>query len=108
MGIPKLYAVGRPNEIDAPYGATRVYISESTWKQEVEELIHKATEIFLRVCDTEPCKWELEKSLLSIDKLSLIVDNISEYDAVRAEFPKLPQLQAVEDCFYILRSQNRL
>ncbi|MBQ3710331.1 MAG: hypothetical protein II887_06485 [Bacteroidales bacterium] len=103
VGFPKLYAVGLPNEVDAPYGATRIYISESTWKQEVEELILKASEIFLRVCDTEPCKWELGKSLSFKEKLSLIVDNISEYDAVRAEFPDLPQLQAFDGCFYILR-----
>lgn len=102
-GEPKLYAVGLPNETDAPAGATRIYICDATWQQEVEELMQKATKIYLRVGDTEPCRWELGKSLLHKGKLIFIVDNISEYDAVRAEFPDLPQLQAVEGCFYLMR-----
>lgn len=102
-GEPKLYAVGLPNETDAPAGATRIYISDATWQQEVEELMQKATKIYLRVGDTEPCRWELGKSLLHKGKLIFIVDNISEYDAVRAEFPDLPQLQAIEGSFYLMR-----
>lgn len=102
-GEPKLYAVGLPNETDAPAGATRIYISDATWQQEVEELMQKATKIYLRVGDTEPCRWELGKSLLHKGKLIFIVDNISEYDAVRAEFPNLPQLQANEGSFYLMR-----
>lgn len=103
IGNPKLFAVGLPNETDAPLGAIRVYISDATWQQEVEELIQKATKIYLRVGDTEPCRWELGKSLLHKGKLILIVDNISEYNAIRTDFPNLPQLQAVDDSFYLMR-----
>lgn len=103
MGDPRLYAVGLPNEMDAPIGAKRVYISDSTWKQEVEELMLNATKIYLRVGNTEPCRWELGKSLLHRGKLILIVDNISEYDAVRDEFPDLPQLQNIDGCFFLIR-----
>lgn len=106
MSIPELYAVGLPNEMDAPYGATRVYISDSTWEQEVEELMIKASEIYLRVCDTEPCKWELGKSLLLRGKLILLVDNISEYDTVRGLYPELPELEAFDGGFYCMRYED--
>ena len=66
----------------------------------------QASEIYLRVCDTEPCKWELGKSLLLRDKLILLVDNITEYGAVRGLFPELPELEALDCGFYFIRYKN--
>lgn len=105
-GIPELYAVGDPKEKDAPIGAKRIYLDHSTWEEDVESLMHDASEIYLRVCDTEPCKWELGKSFLLMRKLTLIVDNISEYDKVRESYPNLPELHHIDGAFYFIRYEE--
>ena len=82
--------VGLPEEVDAPPGALRIYISNDTWKEEVRLMLDCAGFVLLRICNTEPCLWEVSQALSSQKDLYVIVDNIQEYSIVHEKYPQLP------------------
>ncbi len=96
------YAVGLPEEIDATPGAMRVYISNDTWQQDVRMMMEKAVSIFVRVCQTEPCFWEISQVLELPNPLYLIVDNLEEYQATRTQYPQLPEVTQLKPGKYFI------
>lgn len=79
-----LCTVGMTKELDAPYGAERVYVDDTTWKNEVLDLMEKASYIFILVNDRNSCIWELEQSADMQDKTIYIVDDMEKYDKVKS------------------------
>lgn len=85
-------AVGEPEEVDAPPGAIRVYINNDTWQEEVRLLLEFASCVFLRICNTEPCIWEVRQALDFPRQLFVIIDDMEEYEKVYAQCPGLPDI----------------
>lgn len=86
--------VGLPEEIEAPHGATRIYLNHQTWKNDVAQLIEKALHIYILVNNSQSCVWEIIESRKYLTKTTLIVDNIVLYNSVREILNKkipLPQ-----------------
>lgn len=57
-----VYAVGMTKETYSPVGADRVYLDDSTWKDDVRELMIAAEKIVILVNDKENCIWEIEQT----------------------------------------------
>ena len=94
--------VGLPEEVDAPPGALRIYISNDTWKEEVRLMLDCAGFVLLRICNTEPCLWEVSQALSSQKDLYVIVDNIQEYSIVHEKYPQLPVITELQPDEYAL------
>ena len=85
------FAVGLPEEIDSSPGALRVYINNDTWQEEVRMLMDSASYLFLRICYTDPCVWEVQQALSLSKELYIIIDNAEDYSKVLNKCPGLPQ-----------------
>ena len=88
-------AIGMTKEADSPIGAKRIYVDDISWKQDVEELINKSKSIYILIRNRESCIWEIEKSLKYFNKITLIVDDIAEYNNVRRKFEDIIELPSV-------------
>lgn len=95
--VKRVYAVGKPEETDSPWGATRVYLDNDTWRDDILILMEKANAIFIRVCSTDDCGWELDKAVsLFSNKTALVIDSIGEYNEVRGSLShNLPEIHEV-------------
>lgn len=96
------YAVGLPEEVDASPGAKRVYINDSTWQYEVLLLIDSAKYVFLRICDTDSCMWELEQVLSHAKNLYIIIDDANEYESVLKKNSSLPHDISLSPGMYVI------
>lgn len=102
----KVFAVGNPKELDSPYGAQRIYLNDSSWKEDVLSLMDGADAIHIRVCDTQSCLWEIQRASLLLNKVTLIVDDILAYNTIRAHDSNLHLPELTGDIgwtFYVLK-----
>lgn len=76
-------AIGMTKEADSPYGATRVYVNDISWKADVHEMMEKADEIYILVNDRTSCIWEIEQSIEMLQKTLFIIDDRTKYEHVR-------------------------
>ena len=101
-------AVGEPEEVDAPPGAIRVYIRNDTWQEEVRLLLEFANSVYLRICNTESCIWEVKQALDFPRELFVIVDDMEEYEKVYDQCPGLPDTITLQPGrFAIYKRQDR-
>ena len=56
-------AIGKPGEQLPHLGAARMYVSDSSWQSEVQQLIQRANLVVLRVGNSEGFIWEVKKVL---------------------------------------------
>ncbi len=103
-------AIGMTKEMEAPIGAVRVYVDDSTWMKDVQEMMEKAQGIFILVNDSPSCIWEIEQGLEMLDKTVFIVDDIEKYETTRSvvsrSFPyslKLPAINHGRDGLFVIR-----
>lgn len=80
--IINVCAVGRPQELDAPHGADRVYLDDASWKDDVLELMEKATCIVIKINDRDSCVWEILQARRFLNKTIFIVDDKVVYQNV--------------------------
>lgn len=73
--IAPIYAIGDPADKKMPYGATRIYVDDSEWRQTVEQLAIKAEIVVLRLGQTNNFWWEVEMALkkVPIDKIVFVI-----------------------------------
>lgn len=76
-------AIGMTKETDSPYGATRLYVNDSSWKEEVKELMEKAAIIYILVNDKPSCIWEIEQSREMLEKTVFLIEERDKYENVR-------------------------
>lgn len=74
-----IYAVGMTKEIESASGASRIYLEDSTWKQDVKILMKHAKAIIILINSSDSCIWEIEQSTQMLEKTYYIVDNMEEY-----------------------------
>ena len=84
QSIP-ICAVGMTKEVDSPRGATRVYLNDDTWQNDVLDLMEKSQTIYILINDRESCIWEIEQSIKMLTKTVYIIDNIQKYENVRQQ-----------------------
>lgn len=92
-----VYAVGMTMETYSPVGADRVYLDDSTWKEDVRELMIAADKIVILVNDKENCVWEIEQTYDLKDKTIFIVNDYYKYLMVRFKLGKKYDLPIIED-----------
>ena len=76
-------AIGMTKELDAPYGADRVYVGDDTWQTDVAELMQKAKMIFILMSDRESCIWEIAQGARMLDKICFIVNDAEKYKNIK-------------------------
>lgn len=96
-------AIGMTKELDAPYGAERVYVSDESWQSDVKELMQYADTIFILMSDRQSCIWEIAQSADKLQKTYFIIDNESKYVNVKDElrelicFPEFNEMLKIAD-----------
>ena len=106
-------AIGMTKELDAPLGAKRIYVDDTTWKEDVKDLIDKAETVFILMNDRPSCIWEVENSAQYIDKTVYIIDNPVKYVLVQEAvkyvipFPHIPALSMENKFFYLLHVNGK-
>ncbi len=81
----KVYAVGMTQEIEAPPGAERVYLSDNNWKEDVRELMEHAACIFILVDARKSCIWEIKQSSDMFRKTIYIIDDLETFKEASAK-----------------------
>lgn len=72
-------AIGMTNELDAPYGAERVYVSDESWQSDVKELMKNANAIIILMSDRRSCIWEIAQSVEMLQKTCFIIESKDKY-----------------------------
>lgn len=78
----KVCAIGMTKEVDAPLGATRIYLADESWQQGVRKLIEQAGLVFVLVSDRDSCVWEIMQSTEYLPKFCFFVDDFEKYSHV--------------------------
>lgn len=85
----EVFAIGKTREVESPFGAKRIYVDSSEWKQGVHELMNKSVYNFILINSRPSCLWEIEKSFEFIEKNIYIVDDYQEYLSVKKEISNI-------------------
>ena len=111
QNIP-ICAVGMTKEVNSPRGATRVYLNDDSWQNDVLELMEKSQAIYILVNDRKSCIWEIEQSFKMLAKTVYIIDDIQKYENVRQQlahkvsFPKVPNNQKSDKNIFVMAYLN--
>lgn len=92
-----VYAVGMTKETYSPVGADRVYLDDSTWKEDVRELMTAADKIVILVDDKENCIWEIEQTYNLKEKTIFIVNDYYKYLMAKFKLENKYDLPRIED-----------
>lgn len=92
-----VYAVGMTKETYSPVGADRVYLDDSTWKEDVRELMIAADKIVILVDDKENCIWEIEQTYNLKEKTIFIVNDYYKYLMAKFKLENKYDLPRIED-----------
>ena len=101
-------AVGMTKEVNSPRGATRVYLNDDSWQNDVLELMEKSQTIYILINDRKSCIWEIEQSFKMLEKTVYIIDDIQKYENVRQQLahiislPKIPNLQRSDKNIFVM------
>lgn len=106
--ICETYAIGRPEELKNPSGATRIYLDNATWQSDIQELMTKAKCVIILVNDKPNCIWEIAQSESINSKVIYIVNNKSKYQNVCHQLPQINVLDKMPDDkhFYFYYDSN--
>lgn len=88
-------AIGMTKESDSPIGAKRIYVDDISWQKDVGDLIAKSKSIYILVRNRESCIWEIKTSLKYFKKVTFIVDDITQYNLVRAQIQDAIELPII-------------
>lgn len=92
-----VYAVGMTKETNSPVGADRVYLDDSTWKDDVRELMVAADKIVILVDDKENCIWEIEQTYNLKEKTIFIVNDYYKYLMAKFKLENKYDLPRIEN-----------
>ena len=105
-----IYAVGMNKELWQPSGATRIYVDDEKWMEEVKLLMEKSVFNIILINDRKSCLWEIEQSRSILDKTIFIVDNLQKYKNAKEtiksiELPNI-DLKIHNNGFYFYAKDN--
>ena len=86
-----IYAIGDPNSILQPNGAERIYVTDTHWKEAVEDLMTRCKLILMKVGQTDGTLWELNKLFEAgyASKTIFIVYTKEDYNWFLEHFPNI-------------------
>ena len=90
-------AIGMSSEMECPIGASRIYVDDISWQEDVLELMGRSTWIIVLLEDRESCLWELEQSLKMREKTIYIVDDLEIYSRIKNK-KTLLSLPVIPEC----------
>ena len=93
-------AVGMTKEAEHAMGATRLYLPDITWKDDVLDLMKRAKHIFILLHFSNSCIWEIEQSLELKEKTFYIIEDKQDYMRIRLQLSNpdlLPPLPSFLD-----------
>lgn len=94
--ITDAIAIGRPEELINPGGASRVYLDNATWKDDVLHLIKMAKCVIILVNDKEHCIWEIQQAERFKEKTVYIINNTDKFRNVKSVLPTTHLSQYVD------------
>lgn len=109
-----IYAVGMNKELWQPNGATRIYVDDDNWMEEVKLLMEKSVFNIILINDRKSCIWEIEQSRNILDKTIFIVDDTQKYknakNAIKSiELPDVDLEKHLNGfCFYMKDSHHEV
>lgn len=78
-------------EIEAPFGADRVYLDDYSWKNDVKLMMDRAVCIIVEINDKPSCIWEIEQCENYPRKTFFLITDIEKYKNVyNSIIEKLP------------------
>jgi len=80
-----VYTVGMTKELSSPYGATRIYLDDNVWEEDVSKLIKMAEIVIVLVNDSDSCITEIEQCY-NLNKTILVVDDEKRLTRVNEYF----------------------
>ena len=82
--IAPVVAIGNPGDKNPPKGATRLYVTEDRWKDQVISMLDTAKLVVLRLGETKNFWWEVLTSLKQCqkEKLVFIIPHLKNFNAV--------------------------
>lgn len=99
-------AIGMTKELDAPYGAERVYVSDESWQSDVKELMQFAKSIIVLVSDRQSCIWEITQSVDLLHKTFFVIDNENKYSNVKNELQGIIHFPEYGELLQILANKR--
>ncbi len=91
--VKKFYAIGMTKELYSPFGAKRIYVKDSEWKNKVIDLIQRSTLIVIDFHESESCLFEIIECLNYKSKTVCIVRDYSQYYSIKNRLhTKLPEI----------------
>lgn len=76
------YAVGMTKEVEAPFGADRVYLEDYSWRNDIVKIMDKAAYIIVEINDKPSCVWEIEQCDDFHRKTIFLITDIDKYKRV--------------------------
>lgn len=85
------YAVGMTREIEAPFGADRVYLDDYSWRNDVKMMMDKSVFIIVEINDKPSCIWEIEQCDNYPRKTFFLITDVEKYKNVyNSTIEKIP------------------
>ena len=102
------YAIGRPEELINPSGASRIYLDNETWQSDVSDLMNKAKCIVILVNDKPNCLWEIAQTDSMIKKTVFLINKRTNFDVARSTSPFLNSISETPSSshFYVYSDLN--
>lgn len=94
-----VFAIGMTKETYSPIGADRVYLDDTTWKSDIQELMIAAEKIVVLVDDKENCLWEIEQTQKLKRKTIFIVNDYYKYLMAKLKLEGKFNLPRIEEEF---------
>ena len=101
------YAVGRPEELVSPSGASRVYLDNATWLADVETMMSKSKCTIILVNSKCNCLLEIERSIKFKEKVIYIINDKKHYKNAIESVPEFKELDTIPSCdHFIIYEEN--
>jgi hypothetical protein len=101
--IGPLIAIGKPNDLIPPIGATRLYVSHDKWQEVVQQLVAASKFVILRLGPTEGFWWELQHVAERCKPSQVLIfltpeDRYRMYQVLVARGPEILKVQLPRHC----------
>lgn len=94
-----VFAIGMTKETYSPIGADRIYLDDSTWKSDVQELMIAAEKIVVLIDYKESCLWEIKQTQKFKRKTIFIINDYYKYLMAKIKLEGIFNLPIIEEEF---------
>lgn len=94
-----VFAIGMTKETYSQIGADRIYLDDSTWKSDVQELMIAAEKIVVLIDYKESCLWEIKQTQKFKRKTIFIINDYYKYLMAKIKLEGIFNLPIIEEEF---------